>query len=96
MSVLIISKWDADAGISEDIYQRMTDEMGTRDTLPTGGEQHLFGGSSADGYVIAEIWASEEAFGAFAQATLGPASHKLGCPPPSSVTVLPLVRQLAG
>lgn len=96
MSVLIISTWDAGTGLDEDLYWRITDELGTRDELPEGGEQHLYGGSSADGYVVAEVWASEEAFAAFAHDKLGPASQKLGCPPPSSVTVLPFVRQLAG
>lgn len=96
MSVLIISTWPAGAGIDPDMYWRLTDELGTRDKAPEGLEQHLFGGGGADGAVVAEVWTSEEAFGAFAQNKLGPASQKLQCPPPSSVTVLPFVRQLAG
>jgi hypothetical protein len=96
VSVLIISKWDAGVGLDEDMYWRLTDEMGTRDELPEGLEQHQFGGSAAGGHVLAEVWASEEAFGAFAQGRLGPASQKFGCPPPDSLTILPLVRQVAG
>lgn len=96
MSVLVISKWNAGVGLDEAMYWRLTDEMGTRDTLPEGLEQHQFGGSSADGHVLAEVWASEEAFGTFAHDRLGPASQKFDCPPPDSLTVFPLVRQVAG
>jgi hypothetical protein len=78
--------------MSEDMYWKITDHLGLRDQRPAGCEYHLSGYSPDGGTILSEVWASPEAFQAFAEGKLGPASQAAGLAPPATVTILPLIR----
>jgi hypothetical protein len=90
MPVVIVSKWDE--GIDVEKYWAATDAMGLREKLPEGCEYHMAGEGPDEGFVISEVWTSPDVFNTFVETKLGPTSEKLGISPPSSVTVVPLIR----
>ncbi len=82
MAVCYVMEW---SGVNEAQYQAVLDELRiTRFEGPTadGGISHLAGPVDG-GWLIVDIWESNEAFQRFLADHLGPASAKVGVPQPS-------------
>ncbi len=78
-NVLILIEVD-DTGT--DVYDRMAADMPEHTGDPSGYPwlQHSVA-TDGNGFVVADVWASEEAFGAFAEQRIGPAAQKHGMGP---------------
>ena len=65
-----------------DVYDRMAADMPEHTGDPSGYPwlQHSVA-TDGNGFVVADVWASEEAFGAFAEQRIGPAAQKHGMGP---------------
>jgi hypothetical protein len=93
MSIVVVMEWDGVVP-TEAQYWEITDKLGLREKLPDGCESHAVGLDPGKSARVCEVWESEEAHGQFA-ASLGPFFQDLGVPPPSKVTIVPLLRHLA-
>ena len=92
MSIVVIMEWD-DVVPNEEQYWAVTDQLGARDGAPEGCEYHIVGVDPGRCVRVCEVWESEEAHGKFME-QVGPFFQDVGVPPPSKVTVLPLLRHL--
>lgn len=64
---------------SIDVYDRMAAEMPEHTGDTANGPWHMHAvATDGNGFVVADLWPSEEAFGAFAQERIGPAAQKHG------------------
>jgi hypothetical protein len=92
VSIVVIMEWD-DVVPDESQYWAITDKLGTRDRVPEGCEYHVVGVDPGKSVRVCEVWESDEAHGRFME-QVGPFFQEVGVPPPSKVTVLPLLRHL--
>ncbi len=79
MAVLMILEWQ---GVSVDDYERLNDRIGVHgdEDAPDGLIEHVAALTDENELVIADLWESEQALGAFFETRLGPAIRELGLP----------------
>jgi len=92
VSIVVILEWN-EVVPDESKYWAITDKLGLRDGVPEGCEYHMIGLDPGKSARICEVWESEEAHGQFME-QVGPFFQEVGVPPPSKVTVVPLLRHL--
>lgn len=64
---------------STDVYDKMAADMPEHSADASNRPWHMHSvATDGNGLVVADLWASEEAFGAFAQERIGPAAQKHG------------------
>jgi len=92
VSVVVIMEWD-EVVPDESQYWAVTDKLGAQERVPDGCEYHIVGIDPGKTARVCEVWESEEAHGRFME-QVGPFFQEAGVPPPSKVTVVPLLRHL--
>ncbi len=85
-------EWD-EAVPNEEQYWSISDRFGLREKLPDGCEYHVVGIDPGESVRTCEVWESELTHGRYME-QVGPAFQETGIPPPSKVTVVPLLRHL--
>jgi hypothetical protein len=92
VSIVVVMEWD-EVVPNEEQYWAVTDKLGAHERLPEGCEYHVVGVDPGKSVRLCEVWESEEAHGRFMD-QVGPLFQDAGVPPPTNVTVVPLLRHL--
>lgn len=97
MAMGLILEFD---GIGREVYDAVNRHLGIDPSRPTGhwpaGLQYHAGGAKPGGWVVFEVWESQEAQARFMRERLGPALHESGMSaPPSRVEWLTLAAHVA-
>jgi hypothetical protein len=92
MSIVVILEWD-EAIPDESQYWAISERIDTKERVPEGCEYHIVGVDPGKSARICEVWESEEAHDRFME-KVGPYFQEFSVPPPSRVTVVPLLRHL--
>lgn len=91
MAIAILLEWP---GVTQQQYDAVVEDMHLGGKPYKGGIFHVAGPTDSGGWRIVDVWESQEAFDAFAQALLMPITQKHNVPPPN-VSVWPVHNTLS-
>jgi hypothetical protein len=78
------------SGVTPDMYWAVNDALGVdirdQSTWPQGMRSHRAGKVGDDGWIVTEVWDSQEDQAAFMESRLGAALGQVQVPPPDRVT----------
>ena len=86
-------------GVGRDVYDAVNAKLGIDTTSPSSdwpeGLRYHAAGETGSGFVVFEVWDSQEAQGAFMRDRLGASLHDGGAPEPARVTWIDLAAATA-